>query len=170
MEEKDLVKYAKQGDRQAFGELYEWYRVRLFRYAYFKLGSVDDAEDAVEECVIEAFEGLDSLRNEGAFSGWIFKILYRKCCALQKEQIRLRGQADIDSLTNYEIDTYSFNYDTAELAEALKLLSSEERDIVLLSVLGGYSSKEVGKLMKLKSSTVRSKLSRGLKKMRESLE
>lgn len=68
-----------------------------------------------------------------------------------------------------EIPTDSGNTVSVELREALATLSEEEKDIVLLSAVAGYSSKEIGQITKLKPATVRSKLSRSLAKMREFL-
>ena len=170
MEEKELVARAKRGDKDAFSELYLQYNDRLYRYAFFKLGNRDDALDAVSTCIVEAYESLPKLRNDRAFAAWIFKILYRSCCSQVKRQLELKAQTDIDSLKNYDIDTYSFSYDTVELAEALKALSGEERDIVLLSAVAGCTSREIAQLMDMKAATVRSKLARSLAKMKANLE
>lgn len=57
-----------------------------------------------------------------------------------------------------------------ELAQALDILSSDEKEIVLLSVVGGFTSKEISKITGLTAGSVRSKLSRSLAKMRNYLE
>ncbi len=77
-----------------------------------------------------------------------------------------RNTLNIDEM---EIPTDSGNTVSVELREALATLSEEEKDIVLLSAVAGYSSKEIGQITKLKPATVRSKLSRSLAKMREFL-
>ena len=58
----------------------------------------------------------------------------------------------------------------SELKEALAILYEDEKDIVLLSVVAGYTSKEIAEMLGLKASTVRSKQSRALAKMRKFLE
>lgn len=57
-----------------------------------------------------------------------------------------------------------------ELAQALDILSSDEKEIVLLSVVGGFTSKEISKITGLTAGSVRPKLSRSLAKMRNYLE
>ena len=67
------------------------------------------------------------------------------------------------------LDGYTSEADTREKAElnmALSSLSEEEKEIVLLSFACGYKSEEIGKILSVKSSTVRSKQSRALIKMR----
>lgn len=164
MDEKDLVKRARSGDKNAFAQLYMNYRDRLYRYAYFKLGDESDAQDAVSDCIVEAYSSIGSLRNERAFSAWIFRILYRRCSALIKEQIARKDCEDIDDT---DLSSDSTNFRAAELKEALSRLSDEDRDIVLLSTVSGYNSREIGRLLGMNSATVRSRLSRSLKKMRE---
>lgn len=79
MDEKSLIKQAIRGDKNAFASLYALYKDDLYRYAYFRLGNADDANDAVSSCVTAAYEGIYKLRAAGAFKGWIFKILYYSC-------------------------------------------------------------------------------------------
>ena len=164
MDERDFVKRARHGDKNAFAKLYMMYRDRLYRYAYFKLGDEEDARDAVSDCVVEAFSSIGSLRNEKAFCAWLFRILYRRCSALIKEQIAGKEREDID---NIDISSDTAEFRSAELKEALARLSEEDRDIVLLATVSGYSSREIGQMLGMKPATVRSRLSRSLQKMRD---
>lgn len=165
MDEKIMVEQAKSGDKQAFAELYTIYKDKLYRYAFFKLQNEQDATDAVSDCVLEAYRYITSLKNAQAFSGWIFKILYRCCSRKISEQATRRAQTEIPENLSYAEDFYNL-----ELSQALSALTGEERDIVLLSAVAGYTSKEIARLIGSKPNTVRSKLSRSLSKMRELLE
>lgn len=165
MDEKALVKKSKRGDKDAFCELFLSFKDKLYRYAYFKLGETD-AMDAVMDCAAEAWANIKSLKSEKAFSSWIFRILYRSCSAYIGEQKRRRECENIDEINIASLT----DFQSVELNEALSLLEDEERDIVLLSAVAGYNSKEIGGLLGIKATTARSKLSRSLKKMREFLE
>ena len=167
MDERMMIDRAVKGDKEAFAELYLLYRDSLYRYAYFKLGDPQFAQDAVSACIVSAYEGIMSLRYAAAFKGWIFKILYRCCCKQIEEQAAERVRADAE-----ELDRLSAEPDTLspELKEAFGVLSPEDRDIILLSVLAGYNSREIAGITGFKANTVRSRLARGLKKMREFLE
>ena len=166
MDEIILAKKAKSCDKDAFAKLYTLYNDRLYRYAFYKLGSKPDAMDAVSDCICEAYKNISTLKKPEAFSAWIFRILYRTCSRYIKEQAQSREQSELDENTA----SYTDNFQRTELSEALSLLSEEEKDIVLLSTVAGYKSREIGKILRLKPSTVRSKLSRGLAKMRDFLE
>lgn len=169
MDESLLIGMAMRGNRDAFAALYTRYRDRLYRYAYFRLGSAEDAEDAVSSCIAAAFENIGSLREQGAFGAWLFRILYRCCCALQRDRIAANNRADTEALYTLPAQPDSTAL-SPELAEAFAVLDAQDRDIVLFSVIAGYSSAEIAAVMGMKPSTVRSRLKRALAKMRGFLE
>ncbi len=166
MNEKDLIRAAKTGDKEAFASLYMLYRDRLYRYAYYRLGNEENARDAVSGCIVEAYESIGSLLNEKAFPAWIFRILYRTCSAQLREQTRGGGSEELEAL---ELPDTEKGFVQPELDEALAILSPEDREIVLLSAVAGYNSREISTLTGLKPVTVRSRLSRSLAKLREFL-
>jgi len=168
MDEKNLVQRAVTGDKDAFAGLYTRYKDSLYRYAYFRLGNDSDAEDAVSACIVAAYENIGKLRNERTFGAWIFKILYRCCCAIVKEQIERSHRADFEALER--IAAVDEQLGGIEIREALEQLDPDDRDIVLLSTVAGYNSREIASVTGLKSTTIRSRLSRSLKKMRTFLE
>lgn len=163
MDNAKLIKMAKKGDKQAFCDLYMQYNNRLYRYAILKLGNPEDARDAVSECIVQAYEGIAGLKNENAFNAWIFKIMYRVCCQIITQQSARRNEMDIEYAN---LGEYSISYESTELAEALASLTKEDKDIVLLSAVAGYNSKEIGAMLGMKPTNVRSRLSRALAKMR----
>lgn len=68
----DLVRAAKNGNADSFGELYELYTKDMYRFAYYYLGSEQYAQDAVSECVIIAYEKISSLKRNDSFKSWLF--------------------------------------------------------------------------------------------------
>ena len=167
MDERMLIDRATAGDREAFAALYLLYRDSLYRYAYFRLGNESDAEDAVSACIVAAYENIRTLRSQQAFRGWIFRILYRCCCALVKEQVKANDREGEEALDRLPSTDGGIG---PELKEAFGVLDETDREIVLLSVIAGYNSREIAAILSLKPSTVRSRLSRGLSKMRAFLD
>lgn len=167
MSSTDLIKRAKNGDKQAFAQLYVIHKDSLYRYAYFKLGNQSDAQDAVSDCIAKAYSGLSLLKNEQSFGAWIFKILYRQCCSILNRNISRRTEASLDDCMGLSRED---NLLAPELHEALAQLSTEDKDIVLLSVVAGYKTREIAEMLSLNHSTVRSRLSRALEKMKNFLE
>lgn len=161
-----LINEAIAGSKSAFCSLYGEYKDRLYRYALYRLGNPADAEDAVSECVLAAWKSIGSLRSAKAFSTWIFRILSNCCASRIKELIGSRENLERLYNENPGSSTQVSPSLSVELSEALAQLSDEERDIVLLSVICGFSSAEISSLTGLTAGSVRSKLSRSLAKMR----
>ncbi|MBQ9014979.1 MAG: RNA polymerase sigma factor [Firmicutes bacterium] len=194
MNERELINLSRGGDADAFCRLYSLYKTRLYRYAFYRLGNETDAEDAVSDCVLSAWKQIGQVREPDAFAGWLFRILSGCCARLIQQQIRRRelagaavrsgkvavtaasGEAAMTvpsggsiaaaqpaaavPATTTDTDTWLI------LQEALDQLSERDRDIVLLSAVGGLTSEEIGEMHGLSSGSVRSILSRSLKKVR----
>lgn len=170
MKESELIKKAQKGDEAAFCKLYDLYKNRLYRYAYYKLSNENDAEDAVMDCVLSAWQGIKQLKREEAFPAWIFKILRSYCAKYIDFQAKSRANSSLDDMQNNISLSYCQNDLSLELRQALDKLNDDEKDIVLLCLVAGFTSKECSKIIGLKPSSVRSKLSRSLAKMRKYLE
>ena len=168
MDEKTLVQRAVNGDKEAFAGLYTHYKDSLYRYAFFKLADESDAQDALSDCIVAAYRSIGSLKTAENFKAWIFRILYRCCCAYVKTQIEQNARADIGVLERTPADDSALL--SVEVKEALGVLDPADRDIVLLSAVAGYNSREIASLTGMKAATIRSRLSRALKKMRTFLE
>lgn len=165
-----LAKRARDGEARAFGELYSKFSGEMYRYALYSLGSVEAAQDAVQDTALEAWKSINKLRNEEAAKAWFFKILSHCCKHLQREKY----SADIASLDLSEEVCANDSGDNIllglDLLRLINKLTQEEKDIVLLSAVCGCNSKEIAKITAMPAATVRSKLSRSLKKLRSELE
>lgn len=188
MQELELIKKAMNGDQKAFCDVYDLYKDRMFRYAFYRLGSRPDAEDAVSECVLSMWKQIKSLRKPEAFAAWAFRILSSCCSKVIKRQIDDRKTVSIDDYRAEAAaaDAAANSTDAALdggkdlgpgnadlvliLKEALENLTEEERNIVLLSIVGGLKSGEIAENTGMTPGSVRSSLSRSLKKVRGYLE
>lgn len=145
---------------QKFTELYSIVYEELYRFAFCMMRQSHDAEDAVSEAVVLAYENIQSLRKEEAFRSWIFQITANVCKRKLKDKSRLEVELT-ENQRLYEEDRES----QLDIHNALFELNEEERCIVAMSALGGYNSVEIGKMMNLNSNTVRSKRKRAIEKL-----
>ncbi|MBP0968947.1 MAG: sigma-70 family RNA polymerase sigma factor [Oscillospiraceae bacterium] len=161
----ELCLRAKQGDADAFASLYESVSSRLYSTAFYMLGRREDAEDVVMETVTDAFAEISSLRDPGAFEGWIFRILMNKIKRRRKSYIG-------ESVELNEDISFSEGGDRDEqiaLRNALGSLPETDRSILVLDILGGYRSDEIGDMLGMNPNTVRSRKLRALEKLRNML-
>lgn len=151
-----------------FEEHYRQVYKDLYRFALYTLGNPQDAEDVVSEAVVDAYQSYEKLRNQEAFRGWIFKILTVKCKRKLKEYVNKTVELEESGLA-FGDGEWTVE-ESQDVRNAYFSLSEEERLIISMSVFGGYNSREIGKNLMLRDTTVRSKLSRALEKMQKVLE
>ena len=161
------IERARDGDREAFGSLYEAVALDLYRMALYTLGDPQDAEDMVAETFLEAWKGIHNLRETDRFRQWMLRILSVRCKRRVARYIQEKGNIDIDDYLEEGVpDTGG---PRAEVRDAMARLAPDERQIVLLSVLEGYTMREIAGMLGLPQGTVSSKLHRTLKKLRQML-
>lgn len=154
-EVEKLVLLAKQRDTQAFAYLYEEIYTDLYRYAYYTLRNVHDAEDAVSEAVTDAFFGLKGLKKPEAFKSWMFTILSAKCKRKLKSYVN--KALPLEEGMSESKETFDSEFEERQdLRNALLKLSDRERMVLNLSVVAGFTSAEIGKQLHMNPNTVRS--------------
>lgn len=160
---KSTVLSAIGGDRNAFGTLYEEYSVDMYRFALSICKNTHDAQDAVQETTLSVFKSISSIKNPEKFKSYLFLSLSNTCkhkMAGRTEQTEFVDTGYTDSEIEFSIP----------VREALSKLDDTSREILMLSVVAGFKSREIGEMMKLPAATVRTKRKRALQKMREELE
>ncbi len=155
-------------DAKKFAQMYESVYKDLYRFALCLMKNQQEAEDAVSEAVISAYENIRKLRKEEAFKSWVFTILTNVC----KKRLKKISQEVSREISypeqNMQENTAAPENDRSlalDVRNAFFVLTEEEQSIVGLSVFGGYNSIEIAGILKLNANTVRSKRSRALAKM-----
>ncbi len=180
-----LVEKAKGKDVDAFTELYRIIAKSLYRTALYQLGNAADAEDLVSETVLDAWKGIGNLRDEANFGAWIMRILQNKC------RMRRKQYAETPTMISTEENSEQTDYLEAEAAaeprsapetdpeqaaerldvrQALAELSEEDRQIVLLSAISGYTTREIAGILSMNHATVRTRKSRAIARLKERLQ
>lgn len=164
--EKRLLKAAQSGNADAFGALYALYAQELYRYAYAILRDSHTAEDAVQEACIKVYTNIQNIRKPDSVKAYFFKALQNTAKTLLRRGAFTVCGAEIPEDSPAPDNTESLAADRTDLQNALLHLSEEERQIVLLSAVAGFTSKEIAATVDLTAGAVRSKLSRSLEKLR----
>ena len=162
-------------DAKTFTEKYEKVYKDMYRFALCMMRQPYDAEDAVMEAVLSAYENIHKLRKEESFKPWIFQILANVCKKKLKQQNKTQTEPiDMpDAAQKSTAEPVAEEVDHGlkmDVQKAFFILSEEEQMVVALSVFGGYKSHEIAKILGLNANTVRSKRSRALSKMECVLE
>ncbi len=158
-----------------FAEKYQQFFPRDFAYVYGRVHNVHQAEDLVSEVFERAFLKMSSLRNDEAFSTWLFTIARN----LVTSEARKRGRESIvdpDILKNVVATNISVENEVlvrdevAAVGECLKTFPQREQDIVALKFDAELSNREIAKVMSLSEANVRVILFRTLHKLRDRMK
>lgn len=179
MDESDtfLVKRAIRGDREAFSQLYFRYADQIYRFARFRLQNRDDAEDLTSGVFLNAWGSIKrfSPKHDSSFGAWLFKIARH---AVTDTYRRARDVVSLDAMESIPVDEATASLEDVlearltllTLYQALNMLTSEQRDVVILRFFVGLSAREVGDILGKQENAVRGMQFRALEAMRRALE
>jgi RNA polymerase sigma-70 factor (TIGR02960 family) len=192
----DLITRARAGEGEAFRELTEPYRRELLVHCYRMLGSFQDAEDALQETLLAAWQGLGGFEGRSSMRTWLYRIATNRCLnALRSASRRPAKEWDIpeveppeptslgevvwlepfpDALLEGAIDVPlgpEARYEQSEaislaFVTAVQLLPARQRAVLILRDVLGYHANEVAAML---DSTVES-VNSALKRARASLQ
>ena len=153
-----LVKKACQGDETAFGQIYDLYFQKVYRFVYFRVNHRQAAEDLVSEVFIKAWDKMAKLEDARAFNGWIFQIARN----LVIDYYRSRKQnIDLTLLENvlvYEdnmVDRTNLSFQQKFFLENLKHLTDEQQLVIKLKFLDELDNSEIGKILDKSEGAIR---------------
>ncbi len=157
----------ERGRRRRFDKLVAVFHADMYRYAAWLSRDKAIAEDVVQEAMLRAWKSLDALREDAAAKQWLLTIVRREN-ARYFERRRLET-VDIDNLTASQAALLAEGPDEelSDLREAIFALDEDYREPLVLQVLMGYSTNEIGEMMGLKQGAVLTRLHRARLKLKE---
>lgn len=156
---KKLILKAKNGDRNAFTTLILNIEEELYKIARTRLNNEDDILDVIQDTIISAYKSIKKLRKPELFKKWIIKILINKC----NDQYRKKQFIELNEniVGEIEIDSSKIDFDCL-----MKILNYDERIAMTLFYLEGYTTKEIGKLLKTNENTIKTRIKRAKEKIK----
>ncbi len=163
---KSIVEQVQTGDIQAYTAIIRRFQKQIYIYCYYLLGSKEEAEDASQDIFIKGLENISNFSCTVSFSAWLYKIAHHHCIDLIKKKNKgnkfWTGFKKDYAYDQSQRQTYSYDDIIHELLEKLKV---DEKRILLLRSIEGYSFDEIASIMDLKPTTVRKKYERLRKKL-----
>lgn len=167
-----LVEAARGGDRAAFGQLIDRHRPRAAAIARGMLGSREDADDVVQEALLQAYLGLARLREPAAFGAWLCGItanLARMRLRSRREPPRSLDAGGRAVPASFEASLIDELDSLRKLRTALEPLPPAEREAVLMHYVDGLTAQEIAALLGERPGTVRVRLHRARERLRRRL-
>ena len=152
-QEQRWIQAARGGDEAAFGELVRLYQKRVYALAVRLCPTPELAEEAAQEAFLAAWQGLPFFRGDAAFSTWLYRLTSNACVDLLRKEQRHQGPSlDDETITAEAADTAPTPEEAAEHRELHQL-----------------SYDEIAESLELDLGTVKSRISRGRRQLREFL-
>lgn len=182
----NTIALGRESRRERFDSLMAATHRKVYNMAYRLAGNRSDAEDLTQEAYYRAFRSFDDYEGDKPFENWIFRIVTRLFLDLLRSRRRRVQTVSYDApLQTGSDDTVHFDVADSlptadqklisetmgeELQSVLDSLSQEQRTLVMLADVEGLPYKEISELMGKPVGTIRSRLHRTHKLMRQRLE
>ena len=175
-EDKEILVRASQGDREAFGLLYEQYVERIYNYVYYRTGNVHDAEDLTARVFYRALHHIQNYTDRGVpFSAWLYRIAHNLIANWHRDRSRHQEIPLDDAPTIHfkgeppEVALMQ-SQDREALLKLIRHLPSERQHLLILKFVEHMSNVEIGEVMGRSEGAVKSLYHRTLLALRDDLE
>jgi RNA polymerase sigma-70 factor (ECF subfamily) len=172
-EAPDVITRARNGDREAFAEMYDEYVDRVYRYLLYRVRDAADAEDLTSEVFTRAFANIHRYRWQGkSFLAWLYTIARN---AVTDRMRRARPTVDLENAFGVadQAPTAQEHVEARDRASALRRamtkLTTDQQEVLLLRFMENYSSQEVARVLGKNEGAVRALQFRALGRLRKLL-
>ena len=168
-----LVEEARAGDAWAFGRLFDYYHLQVYRFVASRVRHPSDAEDLTQLVFVKALEALPRYESRGVpFGGWLFRLARNAVIdhvrtshehadlAQSAEQAGIEAGPDDQAVTRQDIDA---------VRSALSTLTDDQRDAITLRFFAGLSAREAAEAMGKQEGTIRGLQFRAIAALRRQL-
>jgi RNA polymerase sigma-70 factor, ECF subfamily len=189
MNEAQLLAAAKRGDEEAFARVVDRYRRELHAHCYRMLGSTHDAEDALQDAMLDAWRGLASFQGRSSLRSWLYTVTTNACLKLIRRRpkrvlpIDYGPPADphdahreplAESVWIEPYQDEQLRYEERETVElafvaALQHLPARQRSVLILRDVLGFSAREAAEILDATPPAIDSALQRAHRTVDERL-
>ena len=184
MPEEQLIRYAQQGDNDAFEQLLLLHQKKVYNLCLRMSANPDDALDLSQEAFIKAWRSIGQYQFEASFSTWLFRLTSNVCI----DHLRRKKRRQETSLTESyddsdEAEEFTLpdaaplpeeqaitNETKLALAQAMERLGPEHREILQLRVVEDLPYEQIAEILDIRVGTVKSRLARARLSLRKILK
>ena len=165
----ELVRKAREGDRDAFSKLYQLFYRKIYRYIHFQIRDEEIAKDFCQDTFVKAWKRIDtfSINSSGTFQAFLFAIARNLVIdySRKKKEVSIEQYESIPEQEHLYEDLTS-KEDAERLRKALDRLNEEERQIIILKYFEEMPGEEIAGVLSMKEGAVRVRLHRIMEKLK----
>ena len=168
----NLVKRARNGDEDAFLELFQKYEEEIYRTAFIYVKNQNDALDAVQETAYRSFKSIKNLREPKFFKTWLIRITIS--CSLdilrKRKKVILLNPEFEECISDDSEDANDVTILEMTIQDLIEGLNENEKSIIILRFYQDLTIREVSETLNIPLGTAKTVLYRALKKLRKNLK
>jgi RNA polymerase sigma-70 factor (ECF subfamily) len=182
LREKQLIQKAKMGDESSFESLILSCQNKAFNIAIRYLKNEEDAMDALQESFIKIFRHLSSFKEDSRFDTWVYRIVVNTCNdmlrknsnqkitdSIFKTEDEKETVIEIPDMSGAPEEVLNKKEKTEHIISCLEKLSQDQKEIIVLRDVHGFSYDEISGMLDCSIGTVKSRINRSRLKLREIL-
>ncbi len=161
---------AKSGDQVAFGQIYNLYFQKIYRFIYFRVSHKQVAEDLAEEVFLKVFGKIGSARGGDSFEGWLYQIARNMVIDYYREKKVDVALDEIENTLEYEsniVESVDLKQDQQLMLKLLKQLTSEQQMVVKLKFIEDLENATISELLHKTEGAIRVIQHRAITKLQE---
>lgn len=168
----ELIEQCKRNNRKAQLRLYNQYCDAMYHIAFRFMKNSQDAEDVMQEAFIKAFSKIDTFQGEVTFGAWLKRIVINKSIDTLKSVKFQFSDVDENYLNIVDDDNWEISdgISVEEVKVAISQLPQKYELVLSLFLIEGYDHQEIAQILDITEVNSRTHLSRGKKKLKESLK
>jgi len=178
LSDTEALARAREGDKEAFGVLYERYVQRIYSYIYYRIGHHQEAEDLTARVFYRAMQHIHRYEERGLpFSAYLYRIAHNLVANWHRDQSRRKEIALEDTAwnpptTNDPLPEHSLIHaeEKAQLLAAIRRLPPERQELLILKFVDRLSNAEIGQILGRSEGAIKSLYHRTLIALRAQLQ
>ena len=162
-DEKQIIERAKGGEAEAFGQLYDHYLPKIYRFVLLKVSHREEAEDLTHQSFLKAWESITGYVDQGfPFGSWLYQISrntvidHYRSSSKDKAQLNVEDVAELISDDSEPLDkSVDKKLALGKIAQALKELKDIEQDVIIMRFVDDLPHEEVARVLEKSEGAVK---------------
>lgn len=170
-----LIEQSRKGNVDAFEELIKDYKKSAYHIALRVLRNVEDAEDVSQEALIKVFKNVQNFNMQSTFKVWMYRIVVNACFDFKRKKTIDAYSINeavnfVGSNSNNPDAMIDNNFNSRMVSDAVNKLEDDFKTIIILRDIQGFSYNEISEILFCNLGTVKSRISRARKCLKEIIE
>ena len=157
-DQTELIRKAIAGNEVAFGQIYDLYFEKLYRFVFYRVNHREIAEDLVAEIFIRVWHKISEIKDSAAFRGWVFQIARNIVIDHYRTKKIHVDLSTLENVLEYEdnlIDRTDLSFQQKEFIEALRKLTDEQQVVIKLKFFDDLDNHEISKILNKSEGAIR---------------